>query len=131
MDLDPAVALTRDARPDLLVLYVFGSQATGDARPESDVDLALLARSPLDPVERWKLQERLAHALHRDVDLVDLRATTTVMRAQVLRTAIVLFEADANERARFEMHALSAYARFNGERRGILEDVKRRGCVHG
>jgi len=43
----------------------------------------------------------------------------------------VLYERDANERARFEMHALAWNAHLNEERRGVLEDVGRRGSVYG
>ena len=59
----------------------------------------------------------------RDVDLVDLRQASTVLRVQILRDARMLLDADAAERARFEATALSAYARLNEERKQILADV--------
>jgi len=77
------------------------------------------------------LQERLADQLHSDVDLVDLRAASTVMRAQVLASDRVLYEADTNVRQRFEMHALSMYADLNETRAAILKDIHRRGQVYG
>lgn len=129
--LDAAVMLLREALPDLKVVYVFGSAAQGQPlRPDSDVDLAVLPARPLDAVARWDLQERLAALLHRDVDLVDLRSASTVMRVQVLRTGRVLYEANPGTRQRFEMHALSAYALLNEERAAILEDIHERGQVY-
>lgn len=116
--------------PNLQALYCFGSAAAGVARPDSDVDLAVLAPASLDPLERWSLQEELAALVGRDVDLVDLRAASTVMRVQVLATAILLLDRDPNARAWFEMLALSDYARLNEERRAILADVKDRGRVY-
>ena len=131
MNLDPAVALIRESVPDARAIYLVGSRARGDDNGASDVDLAFLTRMPLDSVARFDLQERIAARLHVSVDLVDLRAASTVMRVQVLEHGIVLFERDATERAEFEAVALGAYARLNEERRGILEDVRRSGRVHG
>jgi predicted nucleotidyltransferase len=131
MNLDAAIALIRQAVPDAIALYVFGSRARGDATTESDVDLALLAPRALDSVARFELQERIASALHADVDLVDLRAASAVMRVQVLEHGRVLFERDVRQREEFEAHALSAYARLNEERRAILDDVRRSGRAHG
>ena len=67
----------------------------------------------------------------RDVDLVDLRAASSVLRVQVLRDAQLLFESDPNARALFEATVLSSYARLNEERRGIIEDVMRSGRIYG
>ena len=131
MNLDPAVALIRESVPDARAIYLFGSRARGDDNGASDVDLAFLTRMPLDSVARFDLQERIAARLHVSVDLVDLRAASTVMRVQVLEHGVVLFERDATERAEFEAVALGAYARLNEERRGILEDIRRSGRVHG
>jgi predicted nucleotidyltransferase len=116
---------------DTVAVYLFGSQARGDSAKDADIDLAVLAKGKLDPVARWKLQEDLAALAHRNVDLVDLRQASTVMRVQVLRDAAVLVDAQPSERMAFEMTALSAYARLNEERRGILDDIAARGCVYG
>jgi predicted nucleotidyltransferase len=128
--LEPIVAALRESLPELVVVYLFGSQARGDAAPDSDVDLAVLGPSPVPPVLRWEIQERLASLLHAAVDLVDLRAAPSVLRVEVLRSAVVLFEADRRAREVFEATALAAYARLQEERRGILEDVRRTGHVY-
>ncbi len=121
----------RAAVPGLIAVYLFGSAARGQRRQESDVDVAVLATHPLAPETRWALQERLADQLHSDVDLVDLRVASTVMRAQVLASDRVLYETDTNVRQRFEMHALSMYADLNETRAAILKDIHRRGQVYG
>lgn len=116
--------------PDAVAVYLFGSQARGDAAADSDIDLAVLARGKLAPLLRWRLQEDLAARAGRQVDLVDLREASTVMRVQVLRDAEVLLDAQPPQRMAFEATALSAYARLNEERRGILEDVVASGKVY-
>lgn len=131
MDPQPAVAVILAADPDAVAMYLFGSRARGDASAESDVDLAVLGSAPFDPVARFDLQERIAERLRASVDLVDLRTASTVLRVQVLEHGVLLHEGDPGARARFEAAALAAYARLNEERRGILEDVRRTGLVHG
>ena len=126
LDLRPLL----DRVPDVQAVYAFGSRAEGAARPDSDLDLAVLAARPLDPVDRFDVQEAVAAALGLDVDLVDLRSASTVMRVEVLRTGQVIHDVDPTARAFFETRVLSAYALLNEERRGILEDIRQRGRVH-
>jgi predicted nucleotidyltransferase len=126
-----ALEILREAVPDLVAVYRFGSMDSGTAGPESDVDLAVLARTRLAGVARFELQDRLAPLFHRPVDLVDLRAASTVMAMQVVGPGTVLYESDPAERGRFEDLTFSLYARLNEERRGILDRVAREGTVYG
>ena len=126
-----AVAAIRRAVPDLVAVYRFGSSVSGERSPGSDVDLAILATIPLDPLRRFDLQERLASALGTSVDLVDLRAASPVMAMQVIGTGRLLLDQDASARGRFEDLTYGVYARLNEERRGILERVAAEGTVYG
>jgi len=121
----------RKSVPGLIALYRFGSQANGTARRDSDVDLAVLARDTISNLRRFELAQELAVHLHRDVDLVDLRNASTVMRMQVLSTGTCLNTQDESARREFEMYAYSDYARLNEERREILRGIAKRGLVYG
>jgi uncharacterized protein len=131
MDDEAVVRILREAIPDLVVIYRFGSTVRGDARASSDVDLAVFAAAPLEPVRRFELQERIAEFLGKDVDLVDLRTASTVMRLQVVSRGIAIDVARPQERRAFEGEVLSAYARLNEERREVIERVRREKSVHG
>jgi predicted nucleotidyltransferase len=121
----------RAAIPGLQAAYRFGSTATGGTHAASDVDVAFIAAGPITVERCWEVGGDLAAELARDVDLIDLRRASTVMRVQVLRNAVTIVDDDPTALAWFEMLSLSDYARLNEERRGILEDVKERGRIYG
>jgi predicted nucleotidyltransferase len=131
MDDPEIIRIIRAAIPDVVAIYRFGSTVEGSTHTRSDIDLAALAPRPLSPLARFELQERLAVALHRDVDLVDLRAASTVMRMQVIAHGIPLAVFDASATDRFETYTYSDYARLNEERKAILEQVHRDRTVYG
>lgn len=126
-----AVAEIRSAVPGLVAIYRFGSSVSGGRSPGSDVDLAVLATAPIDPLLRFDLQERLASALGQSVDLVDVRAASPVMAIQVIGKGRLLLDLDASARGHFEDLTYGVYARLNEERRGILERVAAEGTVYG
>ena len=105
---------------DLVAVWLFGSAARGQQRPDSDVDVAFLSRRSLDPVAVFDAAQDLAMRWGRDVDLVDLSQAPTVLRAQVVGRGRRLFAADASAADAFAMCALSDYARLNEERREVL-----------
>jgi predicted nucleotidyltransferase len=131
MDDHALIEHLRKSVPGLIALYRFGSQAKGTVRPDSDIDLAVLARDPIPAMHRFELAQELAIQLYRDVDLVDLRTASTVMRMQVLSTGTCLDAPDEPARREFEMYAYSDYARLNEERREILKRIAERGLVYG
>jgi uncharacterized protein len=131
MDVAAATDLLRERLPGLSAVWLYGSHARGDARPDSDVDLAFLADAPSSRFELLALQGDLAAAIGTEVDLVDLWTADDVLRVQVIEHGHVVFERTPSERARFEMQAMSRYAYLNEERREILDDILGRGSIYG
>jgi predicted nucleotidyltransferase len=131
MQFETAIRLIQTSIPGLIALYSFGSQSRGAARPDSDVDLAVLASTPIPELRRFALAQDIAMQLHRNVDLVDLRCASTVMRMQVLSTGVCLHAPDEPARQEFEMYTYADYARLNEERREVLKGIAHRGLVYG
>jgi predicted nucleotidyltransferase len=76
------------------VLVLFGSRATGRARPGSDLDVAVLPEGG-DSLSRRKLQARLASALadltpDGRVDVVFLDEAPELLRQRIMETGKVL-----------------------------------------
>lgn len=115
--------------PDALAMYAFGSRVQGHARPDSDLDLALLVPGYAQPLQRWELAQQLATALGCEVDLLDLRAASTVMQYQVLMTGRCLW-AQQPAAALFECFVLNEKLDFDAARAGLLADIAQRGSIY-
>jgi len=72
-------------QPDLELAVVFGSVASGRARPDSDLDIAVLAGQPFGAERKRELIELLARISGRAVDLIDLRTAGV----PILRSALI------------------------------------------
>lgn len=85
-DLDPVTALSPvlDQHPELDLVIVFGSVATGRQGPESDLDLAVQAPRPLTAAQRMALVGELALVSGRAIDLIDLRTVGEPLLGQIL-----------------------------------------------
>lgn len=79
------VASRLAADPSIEFASVFGSVAEGTARPDSDVDIAVLADAPFGSGQRRALIDMLAQTVGRPVDLVDLREAGPVLLMFALR----------------------------------------------
>lgn len=114
----------------LLAVYAFGSRISGHARLDSDLDLAVLLAGKADTVALWSLAQDIASMLDIDVDLIDLRETTTVMQYRVITTGERWWSRDT-QAALFETFVLKEKASLDEARAPLLADIQREGRVHG
>ncbi len=124
----PVVDALRSAFPNALAVYAFGSQMQGTATPESDLDLAILVAGYADPLLLWQLSSQLADIVDCDVDLLDLRAASTVMQSQVLMTGERLWGLPL-EAGLFECFIMSEKMWLDEKRAGILADIAQKGTI--
>lgn len=125
------VAVLQKEIPTLIALYCFGSSVQGYETLESDLDIAYLSDEQFSNIKRWELQEELAALLGRDVDLIDIKTTTDVLKFQIINKGLRIFVQDMRKAEQFEDLAYCLYLDLNEQRKGILEDVYKRGYVYG
>ena len=110
---EAALARYLATQPDVIVAYLFGSRATGRARAESDVDVAVLLNEQ-DSVARFERRLRLGNEVEdvvsRPVDLIVLNDAPPILQHQVLCYGQLLFERSRRARVEFEVQAGQVYA---------------------
>ncbi len=95
--------------PGIFAIYLYGSFANNCANAESDVDIAFLTDAKITSVKKWKIQEALAAKIDKDIDLVDLKDASVVLRKEVVEKGILIYSSDKYKTESFEMTTISMY----------------------
>ncbi len=98
---DPAVAIdpaevarvVEEIFPEALAEWIHGSFPQSRARRGSDLDLAILPDRPLDGWKRIERAQDVAARLHREVDPVDPRRVSPVLRYEAVTRGICVVPA--------------------------------------
>lgn len=117
------------AFPKAISIYAFGSRVTGTAKPDSDLDLAILVAGYADPLALWEAANQLAVKLNYDVDLLDLRAANTVMQHQIITTGKRLY-GDSLDAQLYELFILKEKFYLEDLRAEQLKDIAKEGKIY-
>jgi predicted nucleotidyltransferase len=94
----------------LSLVVLFGSQATGKTHSQSDVDLAFLAKRPMNLMEVAKMQTEFSEELKiRDLEMVALNGAHPFLLKQVAQKSIVLYEEEKFLFAKFKIYAFKSF----------------------
>jgi predicted nucleotidyltransferase len=127
-------------QPEVLVAYLFGSNARGSATPLSDVDIAVLVLQTLSREEvfdrRLAWIDEVQGVLHREaIDVVVLNEAPLALRYRVLRDGMVLACRDEQVRILYQADTISRYLDFKPvierHERAILDRARRGELFHG
>ncbi|MBF0448659.1 MAG: nucleotidyltransferase domain-containing protein [Magnetococcales bacterium] len=124
------IGVLRERISNLLAIYAFGSRVSGDAGPESDLDLAVLVEGKADPVALWHLAGKLDDLAGCPVDLLDLRAASTVMQYRIITTGEQLWARD-HQADLYESFILSEKTALDEARAPLMTIIQQEGTIHG
>jgi predicted nucleotidyltransferase len=99
-------------RSAFVAVYLFGSQARGTARSDSDVDLGLLYATPPEatlPAQPFELEAELSTLLDKHVECTVLNTAPPDLVHRVLRDGKIVAETDKRRRIAFEVRARNEY----------------------
>lgn len=100
-------------QPEIVALYLFGSQVQGNTHPGSDVDVGVLARLDLSKEELWRLQDRWSASVSAlgtgELDLSVLNLAPVPFRFEVTTRGRLLWTADISGVVEFESITLRRY----------------------
>lgn len=122
-------SILRDALPNVLAVYAFGSRAQDTANEHSDLDLAVLVEGYADPLLLWEMANQLANKLGYEVDLLDLRAASTVMQYQIITTGRCVWAKDV-QAGLYEAFILSEKTDLDTARAELLHEIRKDGAVY-
>lgn len=107
--MEPVLDRLRDLAPrlpeEVRLLVLFGSVARGDAGPRSDVDLGVLL-DPYSAALRFKVDAVLGRAAGREVDTVLLDDAPPLLRFEIAKEGVLLFEREEGLWTRFKAKAM-------------------------
>lgn len=115
------------AEDDVLVAYLYGSQARGTAGPLSDVDVAALLREPIAPTRLAELTGVVAEATGtRRADVVLLNDAPPALGYRVIRDGRVLICRDDRARVRHAATVIDRYLDTAPLRRALADGLAHR-----
>jgi predicted nucleotidyltransferase len=131
IDVDDRLRGVLAAVPEVAAAYLFGSHAHGRARPNSDVDVAVIFAADSDRGTRFRLRcvlsERLARASGTTrADVVDLEMASALLAHEVLRGGRLLLSRDDPRRTRVIARQTMRYIDGKPMRRVLDEATFRR-----
>jgi uncharacterized protein len=132
--IDVIVRCVTSAHPEVEGIYLYGSRAGGQARRDSDLDVALLlpaaTAKAVGSLAMSELRFRLEESLGQTVDLVNARAAPIVLQKEIIAGGIPVFATNRPLLDQYEMLVLSLYGKLNEERKGILQDFAATGQAY-
>jgi predicted nucleotidyltransferase len=95
---------------NLSLVILFGSRATGKTHPQSDIDLAFLAKRNLDLMDESKLICDLMLILGSDkIDLTNLKKTGPLLMRRIFSNHKILFCKDLTQYYQYKIYSMKKY----------------------
>jgi predicted nucleotidyltransferase len=99
--------------PGINLVYLFGSQVTGQTGPMSDYDLAILDVSPDNYLTQIQFQHAMVKLLQTErVDVILINRAPIDLAYNIIAAGKLLFQREAQHRVEFEAQVLGQYGDY-------------------
>ena len=133
MDADRILLHLNKRFPALMAVYAFGSRVQQHglhAHSQSDLDLAVMVEGYAEPVLLFDVANELADICQCPLDLLDIRAASSVMQSQIWTQGQRWWAKDMRA-SLFEAAMLNEKLYLDAARQGLLNDIAQRGTIYG
>ena len=89
------------------MIYIFGSAVRNEPREDSDIEIDFLANEKVTDYESFMLHKELADIFKREVDLINLKTASTVIKAQIIGNGRAIYVAYINVKIDLAMRIIS------------------------
>ncbi len=105
-------------------IYIFGSYASGLQNSQSDIDIAFYSKKAYSSYDIFILAQKLSSELGREIDLVQMKESSTVFQKEIISKGKIIFEKNRLEREKIENLILKKYIKLNEERKKIIDSYE-------
>lgn len=105
-------------------IYIFGSYALGLQNSQSDIDIAFYSKKAYSSYDIFILAQKLSSELGREIDLVQMKESSTVFQKEIISKGKIIFEKNRLEREKIENLILKKYIKLNEERKKIIDSYE-------
>ena len=108
---------------EVIAVFLLGSTASGNSRPDSDIDLAILTDGgeSLDPVIRVNIANVLSYQLSKPVDLGQISSKNLVFAREALLKGDPVFVRDEERMNMIRATLLGMYIQYNLDRKEVVD----------
>jgi len=111
-------------RTDFLLVFLFGSFASGLTTEASDIDVAIMFKKVPDFYELTDLQEQISSHVGKEVDIAILNTASPVLKMQVLKYGLPI-KKDRRTYNDFYVNTLNEYDDLKYFRKEIEDNILR------
>ncbi len=106
----------------ILSCYIFGSVANGTARPDSDIDIAIMpyGNLKLSAMDKFNIGNKLAVLLNKTVDIGIISTKNLIYSREALLKGVNVFTRNSDESELIRATILGLYIQFNYDRREVI-----------
>lgn len=98
-----------EKKPEVLLVFLFGSAASMKMAEGSDIDIGILFESQPDVYEINELESELNSIFKRDIDIAVLNSASPILKMQVLKNGVLVFAKGKKIYNQFYVDAVNQY----------------------